>query len=288
MAERLPSGAMTASSTSSTSRSARRSAWRPSASIPSSLVSRTFTIALRRVGRRHAEGRSPHRVDSRRRRGSSPCGARSTSATRRSYAIGSRAPPRRAESVVVDFRGVEFLAVSGLYVLCDEAQRMALHRARLTVVCTNPRALQLFRVCRLDDALDVVGSRSTCRAGRGARRTTPAPPASRVDAALLGRVGLSGGARGARRGRSATRAKYSPCGGAVSPRRASRRPASRRGKSSTVRRPCATSTIVPTRMRFMWRMKVSAVIQSSRRSPSSRHSAAWTSARNGRGRSRWA
>ena len=71
----------------------------------------------------------------------------------------ARASVGGRESVVVDLRAVEFLAVSGLYVLCDEAQRMAAHRARLTVVCTNPRALQLFRVCQLDDALEVVRSR---------------------------------------------------------------------------------------------------------------------------------
>ena len=71
----------------------------------------------------------------------------------------ARASVGGRRSVLVDFRAVDFLAVSGLYVLCDEAQRMARHRARLTVVCTNPRALQLFRVCQLDDALDVVASR---------------------------------------------------------------------------------------------------------------------------------
>src|SRR4051794_2498403 len=43
MAERFPSGAIVASSTSSTSSSARRSVCRPSAAMPSSLVSRTRT-----------------------------------------------------------------------------------------------------------------------------------------------------------------------------------------------------------------------------------------------------
>ena len=47
-------------------------------------------------------------------------------------------------------------------------------------------------------------------------------------------------------------------------------------KSSSERRPVATSSIVPTSTRFMWRMNVSAVIQNSSRSPSSRHSAAST------------
>jgi anti-sigma B factor antagonist len=59
-------------------------------------------------------------------------------------------------SVVLDLRGVSFLAVSGLYVLCDEQHRMADHQARLTIVCTDRRALQLFEVCRLDGALDIV------------------------------------------------------------------------------------------------------------------------------------
>ena len=44
IAERLPSGAMTASSTPSTSSSARRIAFRPVARIPSSLVRRTFIL----------------------------------------------------------------------------------------------------------------------------------------------------------------------------------------------------------------------------------------------------
>jgi hypothetical protein len=55
---------------------------------------------------------------------------------------------------------VRFLAVSGVCVLCDEQARMALHRARLTLVCTDPAVLQLFSVCRLDDVLHVVGGRS--------------------------------------------------------------------------------------------------------------------------------
>ena len=62
-------------------------------------------------------------------------------------------------SVAVDLSHVEFMAVSGLYVLCDEQARMARHRARLTVVCSIPRILQLFEVCRLADVLHVVPSR---------------------------------------------------------------------------------------------------------------------------------
>ncbi len=44
VAERFESGAITASSMPGTSRSARRSAFRPTALIPSSLVSRTFMM----------------------------------------------------------------------------------------------------------------------------------------------------------------------------------------------------------------------------------------------------
>ncbi len=71
----------------------------------------------------------------------------------------ARASEGGTQSVVVDFAHVEFLAVSGLYVLCDEQARMARHRARLTVVCAIPRILQLFEVCRLADVLHVVASR---------------------------------------------------------------------------------------------------------------------------------
>src|SRR5206468_3022831 len=70
VADRCPSGAITARLTPSTSRSARRSDWRPSASIPSSLVSRTSSIYRpgyselrrspppRRLRRGGADGRS--------------------------------------------------------------------------------------------------------------------------------------------------------------------------------------------------------------------------------------
>ena len=71
-----------------------------------------------------------------------------------------RASEGGTRSVAVDFRNVDFLAVSGLYVLCDEQARMARHRARLTIVCTNRRILQLFYVCRLTDVLRVVDSRA--------------------------------------------------------------------------------------------------------------------------------
>jgi anti-sigma B factor antagonist len=63
-------------------------------------------------------------------------------------------------SMIVDLARVEFMAVSALYVLCDEQQRMAHHRARLVVVCPDPRILQLFEICRLGEALCVVRSRT--------------------------------------------------------------------------------------------------------------------------------
>jgi anti-sigma B factor antagonist len=72
----------------------------------------------------------------------------------------ARASDGGRRSVTVDLTGVGFLAVSGLYVLCDEQQRMAANRARLTVVCRDPRVLQLFSVCRLDEVLHVVPSRT--------------------------------------------------------------------------------------------------------------------------------
>jgi anti-anti-sigma factor len=71
----------------------------------------------------------------------------------------ARASDGGRSPVAVDFRHVEFMAVSGLYVLCDEQRRMAEHRARLTVVCDNPRILQLFSICRLADVLPIVASR---------------------------------------------------------------------------------------------------------------------------------
>ena len=51
------------------------------------------------------------------------------------------------------------MAVSGLYVLCDEQARMARSEARLTLICDSPRILKLFEVCRLADVLRIVPSR---------------------------------------------------------------------------------------------------------------------------------
>jgi anti-sigma B factor antagonist len=73
----------------------------------------------------------------------------------------TRASEGGRRSLVVDLTHVDFMAVSGLYVLCDEQARMARHQARLTVVCSSARMLQLFEVCRLVDVLHVVPSRSS-------------------------------------------------------------------------------------------------------------------------------
>jgi anti-anti-sigma factor len=72
----------------------------------------------------------------------------------------SRASEGGRHSLVVDLTNVDFMAVSGLYVLCDEQARMAPHQARLTVVCKSARMLQLFEVCRLVDVLRIVSTRS--------------------------------------------------------------------------------------------------------------------------------
>ena len=72
----------------------------------------------------------------------------------------SRASEGGRRSIAVDFAHVEFVAVSGLYVLCDEQARMAPHQARLTLVCAAPRILHLLDVCRLADVLCVVASRT--------------------------------------------------------------------------------------------------------------------------------
>jgi anti-sigma B factor antagonist len=77
----------------------------------------------------------------------------------------TRASEGGRRSVAVDLTGVAFMAVSGLYVLCDEQARMARHRARLTVVCSNPRFLQLFEVCRLEDVLCIVADRAALTDG---------------------------------------------------------------------------------------------------------------------------
>lgn len=79
----------------------------------------------------------------------------------------SRASEGGRKSLVVDLSHVDFMAVSGLYVLCDEQARMASHQARLTVVCHSPRILQLFEVCRLEGILHVVGHRADVRADTG-------------------------------------------------------------------------------------------------------------------------
>lgn len=72
----------------------------------------------------------------------------------------AKASGRGKRSITVDLRGVPFLAIGGLYVLCEEARRMAAHRARLTLVCTDDRILQLLAVCRLEDVLCVVPERT--------------------------------------------------------------------------------------------------------------------------------
>ena len=55
----------------------------------------------------------------------------------------------------------------------------------------------------------------------------------------------------------------SPCGGAVGPASDRGRPASSPTNDESDRRPPPTSSIVPTRTRFMWRMNASASIQNS-------------------------
>jgi anti-anti-sigma factor len=77
----------------------------------------------------------------------------------------ARASEGGRQSLAVDLTNVDFLAVSGLYVLCDEQARMARHRSRLTVVCANRRFLQLFEVCRLGDVLRVVPDRRSVTNG---------------------------------------------------------------------------------------------------------------------------
>ena len=77
----------------------------------------------------------------------------------------ARASEGGRHSVTVDLRGVDFLAVSGLYVLCDEQHRMAAHRSRLTIICSDPRARQLFAVCRLDGVLRIFDAPETVTNG---------------------------------------------------------------------------------------------------------------------------
>ena len=71
-----------------------------------------------------------------------------------------RASDGGRRSVAVDLTNVDFMAVSGLYVLCDEQARMARSAARLTLVCDSPRILKLFDVCRLADVLRIIPSRA--------------------------------------------------------------------------------------------------------------------------------
>ena len=71
-----------------------------------------------------------------------------------------RASDGGRRSVAVDLHHVEFMAVSGVYVLCDEAAHLARHEAQLTVVCDRPRTLRLIEVCRLSDALRIVDCRT--------------------------------------------------------------------------------------------------------------------------------
>jgi anti-sigma B factor antagonist len=91
-----------------------------------------------------------------------------------------RASDGGRRSVVVDLRRVEFLAIGGLYVLCDEQHRMVAHRARLTVVCSDARALQLFEACGLEEVLHVVP----------APDDAAAPPWSEEDEARAERLAL--------------------------------------------------------------------------------------------------
>ena len=78
----------------------------------------------------------------------------------------ARASEGGTRSLAVDLSHVAFLAVSGVHVLVDEQHRMAAHRARLTIVCAAPRLLHLFALCRLDDVLTIVPSRTELDAAR--------------------------------------------------------------------------------------------------------------------------
>jgi anti-sigma B factor antagonist len=77
----------------------------------------------------------------------------------------ARASDHGRRSLAVDLTQVDFMAVSGLYVLCDEQARMARHQARLTIISSSPRIAQLFEVCRLGDVLRVVPSRAALSDG---------------------------------------------------------------------------------------------------------------------------
>jgi anti-anti-sigma factor len=73
----------------------------------------------------------------------------------------ARASDSGRTPLAVDLTNVAFMAVSGLYVLCDEQARMARHQARLTIICDSARILQLFEVCRLLDVLLIVPDRAS-------------------------------------------------------------------------------------------------------------------------------
>jgi anti-sigma B factor antagonist len=66
-------------------------------------------------------------------------------------------------SVVVDLRGVSFIAVSALHVLCDEQERLSANGAVITVVCDKPELLSLFRIVELDEVIEVVPTRDAAR-----------------------------------------------------------------------------------------------------------------------------
>jgi len=70
-----------------------------------------------------------------------------------------RASDGGRRSVAVDLTNVDFMAVSGLYVLCDEQARLARREARLTLIGPSPRIERLFEACRLGDVVHVVASR---------------------------------------------------------------------------------------------------------------------------------
>ncbi len=66
-----------------------------------------------------------------------------------------RASAHATRSVAVDLAHVDFMAVTGVFVLCDEAARLAQNEAHLTVVCDDQRTLRLFEICRVGDVLHV-------------------------------------------------------------------------------------------------------------------------------------
>ena len=94
-----------------------------------------------------------------------------------------RASENGRRSVAVDLSHADFMAVSGIYVLCDEAARLAQNEAQLTVVCSHPRTLRLFEVCRLADVLHVVPDRASI-APTGSWDSNDDVRAARLDAWL--------------------------------------------------------------------------------------------------------